>query len=104
MWGGLGEWGAKRAARYDPGWWGRGPLPGGRRAGRVGCALSTRTRTGVAKSKRKRQQRRGRSGGHPARRAPAPLRSSAAADLESVAELALVEARRRAEEALSPET
>src|SRR5512144_452720 len=61
-------------------------------------------RTGVAKSKRKRQRRRGRSGGHPARRAPAPRRSSAAAELERMAELALVEARQRAEEALSPET
>lgn len=58
----------------------------------------------MAKSKRKRQRRRGRSGGHPARRAPAPLRSSAAAELERLTELAFVEARRRAEEALSPQT
>ena len=58
----------------------------------------------MAKSKRKRQRRRGRSGGHPARRAPVPRRSSAEAELERMARLALVEARRRAQEALSAET
>jgi tetratricopeptide (TPR) repeat protein len=56
----------------------------------------------VAKSKRKRQQRRRRSGGHPAGRAPAPR--GTAAELGRIAELALAEARRRSEEALSPET
>jgi hypothetical protein len=58
----------------------------------------------VAKSRRKRQQRRRRPGGHPARRTPAPLRSSAEVELERIAELAFAEARRRSEEALSPDT
>jgi hypothetical protein len=58
----------------------------------------------VAKSKRKRQQSRRRSGGHPAARAPAPRRTAAELELERIAELALAEARRRSEEALSPQT
>jgi len=58
----------------------------------------------VAKSKRKRQQRKRRPGGHPARRAPAPLRLPAELELEREAEFAFAEARRRYEEALSPDT
>jgi hypothetical protein len=62
----------------------------------------------VAKSRRKRQQRRQRSGGHPARRTSAPSRSPAELELEleleRMAELAFAEARRRSEEALSPDT
>jgi tetratricopeptide (TPR) repeat protein len=61
-------------------------------------------RTGMAKSKRKRQQRKRRPGGHPGGRAPAPVRSAAEIEMERVAELALAEARRRSEEALSPDT
>src|ERR1035437_4300794 len=68
------------------------------------CPLSARTRTGVAKSKRKRQQRKRRPGGHPARRTPASLRSPAEIEMEREAGLALPEAQRRYEEALSPDT
>jgi hypothetical protein len=68
--------------------------------------LSARMWTGVAKSRRKRQQRRRGSGGHPAGRGAVPRRSAAELELEleRVAELAFAEARRRSEEALSPDT
>ncbi len=58
----------------------------------------------MAKSKRKRQQHKRRPEGHPARRTQVPLRSSAGIDIEREAALALAEARRRYEEALSPDT
>jgi hypothetical protein len=60
----------------------------------------------VAKPRRKRQQRRRRSVGHPAGRTPALPRSSVEVELElePTAELALAEVRRRAEEALAPDT
>lgn len=58
----------------------------------------------MAKSRRKRQQRRSQHGGRPARPgAPSP-RSGAEVELERIAELAFAETRRRAEEALSPDT
>ena len=57
----------------------------------------------MAKSKRKRQKRTRRPGGHPAGRA-APTHRSVQGDAERLTELVVAEARRRAEEALSPAT
>jgi tetratricopeptide (TPR) repeat protein len=56
----------------------------------------------VAKSRRKRQQRRRPPATRPT--SPPPARADADAEFERLAELALAEARRRAQEALSPDT
>jgi hypothetical protein len=58
----------------------------------------------VAKSRRKRQPRRRQRGGRTARPGAASPRSGAEVELERIAELAFAEARRRADEALSPDT
>lgn len=58
----------------------------------------------MAKSKRRRQKRSRRAGGNPAGRVPTPARRSVEGETERIAELVFAEARRRAEEALSPAT
>ena len=58
----------------------------------------------MGKSKRRRPKHGHQPSGHPAKAAPAPSRGSLRVDAERLAELAEAEARRRAEEALSPAT